>query len=161
MFLPGNRSFPLDQPAELVGEWWLPSDPANIASGRLVYEPGERIRFESVAGQMWFPLGGTIPIILGFTVDGLFVTLRNVNVMNQIMNMPGGVSTTASVWLVFVGMHAKTETELRLHQLEARLSQLPEWMEAMASRIRVSSHEPEHSVTQLGRSQLWHAWLVQ
>ncbi len=120
---------PLDQPAELVGEWWLPGAPNEIASGRLIYQPYEPLRLEAVSAGRLLGTSDSIPWLHGLMVDGRFVTLRNLVIVDWSLSMPGGVLAQAHVGEAFVGMYAASEAELRLHSLEARIANLTAWLD--------------------------------
>lgn len=113
-------------PAELVGEWFEPGKDDQRASGRLLFDPDEGLSLETVSN---LPLmhGEPIPIMLGLTVDGRLVTLRDVILRTSRHNSRGGTLTKAGVTMAFVGMHASTVEELRLWNIQARLSHLNDW----------------------------------
>jgi hypothetical protein len=131
---------PLDRPAELVGEWWRPGAPAEVASGRLIYEPDGGLRLETVSGGRLLEIDDPCPWLHGLTVDGRFVTLRELHVQHQSVSMPGGILTRARVREAFVGTYAASEAELRLHALEARITNLTPWLDLPG--FVVSPHFP-------------------
>ncbi len=124
-----SEPLPLDQPAELVGEWWLPDAPEDVASGRLIYEPYEGLRLQAVSAGRLLATSEPIEWLHGMTVDGRFVTLRNLDVVNWSMSMPGGILAEANVGEAFVGFYADSEDELRFHQLNARIANLTAWLD--------------------------------
>lgn len=138
--IPERAPLPLDQDAELVGEWWLPGEEEQLASGRLVYTPDDGLRLELVSGGAVFKDHSSVAWVHGLTVDGRRVTLRDCDVLDWRLSMPGGVFANAQVGMAFVGMHANSEIELRLHSLEARIANLSAWIDAPA--IDVSGFFP-------------------
>jgi hypothetical protein len=125
-----SEPLPLDQPAELVGEWWLPDAPKEVASGRLIYEPYEGLRLQAVsAGRLLATGDQVIAWLHGMTVDGRFVTLRNLDVVDWRMSMPGGILAEANVAEAFVGFYAESDDDLRFHQLNARIANLTAWLD--------------------------------
>jgi ApeA-like protein/HEPN superfamily Apea-like protein len=121
-----ETAIPLDAPTELVGTWHVPGAEERPAAGRLLFDPAEGLHLETIS-DLPLLLTFEVPILLGVTVDGRLVTLRNVHRLKQNYNSSGGVLTQASAQMAFVGMHATTEDELRLHAVQARLSHLNEW----------------------------------
>jgi hypothetical protein len=121
-----DAPLPLNAPTELIGEWFEPDRPDNPASGRLRFDPVDGLTFETVSDA---PMMRTeqIPIMLGVTVDGRWVTLRNVTAGSWNYNPRGGTLATSRVGVAFVGMHATTLDELRLWNVDARLSHLNDW----------------------------------
>jgi hypothetical protein len=119
-------SMPLTAPHELVGQWYVPEGEERSGSGRLLFDPVEGLTLETVSDRPLLRRDGE-PTLLGITVDGRLVTLRNVHSTTENYNSRGGVLTKAHVRTAFVGMHATTEDDLRFHKIEARLSHLNEW----------------------------------
>ncbi len=122
-----DKPLPLNEPCELVGEWWLPSAPDHTASGRLVYDPDSGLRLETIGGAVFHP-NDPIPIILGLTVEGRPVTLRKCWVRDWSAHLPGGIRAETHAHEAFVGMHAEHDDDLRLHNLQARVTQLTPWL---------------------------------
>jgi hypothetical protein len=117
---------PLDVATELVGEWFEPGKEDQRASGRLLFDPDHGLNLETVSDLPLFPRD-TIPIMLGVTVDGRLVTLRDVMLQTSTYNSLGGTLAKAHVRMAFVGMHASNLSELRLWNVQARLSHLNDW----------------------------------
>jgi hypothetical protein len=128
-------SLPLDEQAELVGEWWLPGEEDQSGSGRLLYEPVTGLHIEVVGGGVFKDPTASVPWVLGLTVDGRRVTLRGCDVLDWGLSMPGGVFAKARVAQAFVGMHASGDAELRLHSLRARIANLGGWLDARALEV--------------------------
>lgn len=124
--MPRNDPFRLDQPAELVGEWWLPDAPDNIATGRLTYEPEGGLVLDAMGGAL-FQTADPMPSILGMTVDGRRVTLRDSFMTSSSVTIPGGVHTVLRANQAFVGIHAAEEAALSFHWLRARMTNLALW----------------------------------
>lgn len=122
-----NDPLPLDQPVELVGEWWLPDAPESTATGRLTYVPDEGLLLDVMGGAL-FHTSTPLPWILGLTVDGRRVTLRNSFMTTSSVNMPGGIHVVLRVNQAVVGVHASSEAELSLDWLEARVTNLVPWL---------------------------------
>jgi hypothetical protein len=122
-----EQAIALNASTELVGQWYAPGDDKHAASGRLLFDPLEGLSLETVSDLPFLRWGDGPPILLGITVDGRLVTLRDVHVLRENVNSRGGVSTRARVGSAFVGMHAQSLGELRFHSIEARLSHLNEW----------------------------------
>ncbi|MGH3025037.1 MAG: hypothetical protein ACRDLR_01135 [Gaiellaceae bacterium] len=122
-------SLPLNQAADLLGEWWLPKDEDHRATGRLIFDPdpAEGLTLDVVSAMPLFRRGSEIPIVLGLTVDGHKVTLRDVFQRHSRWHSAGGTHTVASPSAAFVGIHIPTVEELRFDSIEARLSNLTEW----------------------------------
>ncbi len=121
-----DASLPLNIATELVGEWWEPGHEDRPASGRLTFDPDDGLRLETVSDLPPYPRD-TTPIMLGVTVDGRLVTLRDVMVTSSDYNSRGGTLAKAVVSMAFVGMHADTVEELQLWNVQARLSHLNDW----------------------------------
>jgi hypothetical protein len=117
---------PLTAATEFIGIWYRPEDTEQVATGRLIFDPAGGLTLEVVSRLPLFRSGEEIPILLGVTSDGRSVTLRNVLRSSSTWNARGGDFVRASVRTAFVGMHA-TETDLRFHSIEARLSHLNDW----------------------------------
>jgi hypothetical protein len=150
-----TEPLPLDQPAELVGEWWLPDAPDDVASGRLIYEPYEGLRLQAVSASQLLRTGDeSVAWLHGMTVDGRFVTLRNVDIVNWRMSMPGGVLAEANVAEAFVGLYAKSDNDLRFHQLNARIANLTAWLDPAGFTVEQSRnvHTRPSGVVGLGRA---------
>jgi hypothetical protein len=122
-----DAAIPLNAPAEFVGQWFRPGEDADAASGRLLFDPVEGLTLETVSDRPLIRPTGELAILLGISVDGRLVTLRNVNRTQQNYNSRGGILTRAVVQSAFVGMHAAKEADLRFLFVEARLSHLNEW----------------------------------
>jgi hypothetical protein len=122
-----SAPIPLTVATDFVGDWFLPDDQEHIATGRLIFDPLDGLKLEVVSDMPLFRASGEIAILLGVTVDGRLVTLRNVHSTSSQWNSRGGQFTRAIVGTAFVGIHAKTESELRFHSIEARLSHLNDW----------------------------------
>lgn len=124
--MPRDVPLPLDQPVELVGEWWLPAEPDNTATGRLSYDPDGGLVLDAMGGAL-FQTATPMPWILGRTVDGRRVTLRNSFMTRSTVNIPGGVHTILRANQAFVGIHASDEDDLSLNWLRARMTNLVLW----------------------------------
>jgi hypothetical protein len=119
----------LDRPAEFVGEWWLPGAHGSVASGRLRFQPFESLMLEAVSSGGFLSFDEPVPWLLGLTVDGRPVTLRDLVVVDWRLSMPGGVLVKAHAREAFVGMHAASERDLRFHSLSARVANLAPWLD--------------------------------
>lgn len=134
-----DPALPLNTATELVGEWYEPGQEDQPASGRLLFDPVEGLTLEVVTGFAPLFMRDEIPVMLGVTVDGRLVTLRNVLQRRSRSNSRGGTLATARVSTAFVGAHASTPDELRLWHLDARLSHLNENSGSARARSFVSS----------------------
>jgi hypothetical protein len=119
---------PLDEPSEFVGEWWRPEAPDNIASGRLRYHPENGLSLELISAGAFVHFEDDCPWILGYSVEGRPITLRNSFVSNWKQHIPGGVEVELHANQAFIGMHATSEQELRFHHLRARMTNLVGWL---------------------------------
>jgi hypothetical protein len=132
---------PLDEEAELVGEWWLPGEEDRLASGRLVYTPATGVHIDVVSRGGVFKDFEPVAWVLGLTADGRRVTLRDCEVLDWRMNVQGGrfggarVHARARARQAFIGMHAISDAELRMHSLHARMANLGGWLNAPAIEI--------------------------
>jgi hypothetical protein len=118
---------PLTAATEFIGAWYLPEDEEHVATGRLTFHPRDGLKLEVVSEIPLFRGGAEIPILLGRMADGRAVTLRDVLSSSSTWNSRGAYFTRAYVGSAFVGMHARTESDLRFHSVEARLSHLNAW----------------------------------
>ncbi len=142
----------LADPHEFVGEWWVPQKANRIVSGRLIYRPGERLRFEAISGHD-LRLVGTVPWLNGLTVDGRQITLRTMSIVNMNAYAPGGVLVAGDVYQAIVGMHASSDNDLRFHALHARVSNLATWLDppGLAVVDGVGAARPSKAPVELGR----------
>ena len=148
------QPLPLMSRQNSSASWWIPGSSDPGASGRLIYEPYGQMRLKVISAppQLFFDeLPGWVH---GLTVDGRMVTLRDPMLSKSSMNIPGGIRVEALVGAAFVGMHASSERELRLHSLQARIASLTEWLDppgfGLAGRRTVQVQTP--SAVQLGRA---------
>jgi hypothetical protein len=123
-----QEPLPLDSPAELAGDWWLPEDPEKRAHGRLIYTATEGVQLHITTGGGVFRFEEPQPWINGQTVDGRDVTLRDCSVIGWSMSMPGEVRARLRIQQAFVGVHASAARELRFLALRARMTNLREWL---------------------------------
>jgi hypothetical protein len=123
-----DEPLPLNAATELVGEWYEPGREDRPVSGRLLFDPVKGgLTLEVVTGFAPLFMRDEIPVMLGVTVEGRLVTLRDVVQKRSRSNSRGGTLATARVSTAFVGVHASTPDELRLWHLDARLSHLNDW----------------------------------
>jgi hypothetical protein len=121
-----DAPLPLNVATEFVGEWFTPDRPDEPAPGRLQFDPVEGLSLETVSAVPVMG-GGEIPLMLGRTVEGRLVTLRDLGQRSQRFNSRGGTLTRFRASAAFVGMHAWTPADLRLWHVDARLSHLNDW----------------------------------
>jgi hypothetical protein len=131
-----DTPLPLDEPAELTGQWWLPHAPDVYAYGQLTYAPDAGLELQTVAGGDVFPDGVAIPWIHGETGEGRRVTLRSCFVRRWSMHAPGGVLTQTYAQQAFVGMHAASDRQLSMLGLHARMVNLAEWLGVSGLDVR-------------------------
>jgi ApeA-like protein/HEPN superfamily Apea-like protein len=148
------RALPLDEPAEIVGEWWVPTAADRTASGRLIYQPFEPLRLELVSGGGIFDHSQTASWVHGLSVEGRFITLHDLVIDHWSLNIPGGVVERARVEEAFVGMYASSESNLRLDSISARITNLTPWLDpaGLGASRRGAVVIKSSSVTGLGRA---------
>jgi ApeA N-terminal domain 1 len=124
-----DEPLPLDAPAELAGEWWVPGRREHIAHGRLTYSPEVGVELHLTSGKDVLPATEPTPWLHGQTVRGRPVTLRNCSAPRAwTASWPGGVEARARVELAFIGMHAASSDELSMLSLAARIFNFREWL---------------------------------
>jgi hypothetical protein len=152
-----ERELPLDQPAELAGDWWLPSAREQLAHGRLIYSATDGLALDVTRGGGVFDVNVPAPWINGQTVDGRNVTLRDSFVTSFSQSMPGGERAKLHVDRAFVGLDASADRELRFVSLSARMTNLREWLAIGGLTVRTGLGSPHinyapHSPVGLGRT---------
>lgn len=123
-----NEPLPLNEHAEVAGEWWAPARPGVVAYGRLIYSPDEGLELDLASGSDVIGLNEPVPWIHGLTVQGRRVTLRNCFARSWTMTIPGGFAARVYAEQAFVGMHAAAPVELSMLSLSARILSLSEWL---------------------------------
>ena len=88
--MPSGDPVRLDQAAEWAGQFWRPDQPDNVESGRLRYDPEDGLHLDLVSGARFPDLHDEFPWILGQTVDGRLVTLRDSFITNWSLHIPAG-----------------------------------------------------------------------
>src|SRR5436190_526380 len=123
-----REPLPLDAPAEMAGDWWLPEDPDRRGHGRLIYSASEGLQLDVTTGGGVFRFEEPEPWINGQTVDGRPVTLRDSTVTGFSVSLPGGDRARLRIRQAFVGVHVSADRELRFVALRARMTNLREWL---------------------------------
>lgn len=126
--MPSGDPVRLDQAAEWAGQFWRPDQPDNVESGRLRYDPEDGLHLDLVSGARFPDLHDEFPWILGQTVDGRLVTLRDSFITNWSLHIPAGRQAELKANGAFFGLHATSDRELSFHFLEARMANLREWL---------------------------------
>jgi hypothetical protein len=142
-----REPLPLDAPAELAGDWWVPEDPETRAHGRLIYSASEGLQLDITTGGGVFRVEEPQPWINGQTVDGRDVTLRDSTVTGFSMSFPGGDRARLRIRQAFVGVHASAESELRFVALRARMTNLREWLGITGLSVDTAFRWPRISYT--------------
>jgi hypothetical protein len=115
---------------EYNGIWWLPENPENKISGILKFHPVEGANLELI-GSFKSPkdLNKFLQpnIILGITSNGKIITLHKCYEYKSPLSMPGFLSSSFIVSMVFVGHHFEKEENIVFDNLSLNYSHLEEW----------------------------------
>lgn len=123
-----------DEPFEVAGNFWLPSDPTNRISGILGFNPEDGGTL-SLIGMLTRPLGvfsdevRALNIVLGEATDGKEYTLEGCRVTRQSFSpfRDGGGSERLSVVRIIEGAWFDGQTRAQLDRLYITYTYLEEW----------------------------------
>jgi len=129
----------MNEPFELRGQWWLPSNTNKILEGVLEFD-GKSYPILTLSGEFQSIVEEEQPqlFIHGFTVKGKQVSLYKCSMSNMSRSYPGLPVQSYAVNIVFFGHHYHRENEIKFDSFGFSMSGLEEWL-----GYKVFRHEPK------------------
>lgn len=139
---------------EYQGYWWLPEEPEERVPGTLKFSPDEEVTlnlvgsFRGIKGSSGtmadlFPSSES-GLILGFSVNGKAITLRNCNMTRGSLRMPGFATSTYSSDMVFVGEHFERPEDIGFEGLSVEYAHLEEWAGISGFTLKMPDDPKDH-----------------
>jgi len=126
------------EPFELIGEWWLPSNPSERINGTITYSPESGILLKLVGWLEPFSdtSHGEIPVLLGTGIGEknkvLSITVTHLWRSSYRGELPPspenfGISEFRALW-VYLGAHLATRTDRAFREVQVQLTYLTNWV---------------------------------
>ncbi len=135
---------------ELVGYWWLPTNPGKTIAGTLKFDPINGGSLDLLGSFQDFPEFGKVfdvDIILGFA-DGKKITLHRCYATGSNMSLTAGgpVSLKSSflVSVVLLGHHFEKNEDVVFKSLSVSYSYLEDWTQITGFQFALQSDKENH-----------------
>jgi len=129
---------------EIKGEWWLPGEPDKKLPGTLFFSPEKGLSLELQGlfkdekalllelqalqnGEIYKP--AAYGLVLGFSLSGTKITLRNCSGVFSRLHYPGIHETTFAAEVGFIGAHFLQPEEIKFQGIKVRYDYLDEWID--------------------------------
>ncbi len=138
---------------ESSGFWWLPRGPENKVAGSLSFSDEDGIRltligsFGDIEGLNRFERE---PLILGI-VKGKLLTLHDCAGAGHSITMPGFVSSSYLIGIVYSGVHFENEEEMIFNRLRVQFDYLADWTQISGFETKITRH-PNGQILKYGIS---------
>jgi hypothetical protein len=144
----------VNQSAEYQGYWWLPDEPEEKVSGTLKFTPDDGAildlvgSFGGIKGSVG-TMADLFPspesgLILGFSVNGKAITLRNCKMTRGSLGMPGFATSTYSADMVIVGEHFERPEDIGFEVLSVEYAHLEEWAGISGFELKMPQDPKNH-----------------
>lgn len=116
---------------EFRGMWWLPDNPEYQVPGTLTFDPDDAATldllgsFKEDVQELTNFLEPTL--LLGFSSNGKFITLRNCIETQTKVGVPGMITSSFHADMVLVGDHFEREEDVGFERLTVEYRHLDEW----------------------------------